>query len=240
MSITPEEKEKLFEKRLAHVKRPWWGRGFDEEMEPTFREIERQKSEILDSISSGDPSWGECSERLLELLEARIAAGVERSVIPEIEKDNQLIFSIVQKLDRLTARVREPEMLSGLPREGEWVGADVFITSSAQEANAQENVGVVLTNMAGPLSWLLNELRDAAEGYLDFRNKFEFFEEIAEAAKEYIEQNGDTEEELSGLLECGVQRAKEVVAHAAERQQQWIGELAAECRLRQITARSGN
>ena len=230
MTLTKDEIEKIFEKRLQHGRRPWWGRGFDAEMEPVFGEIDAEKSRILAELDQTGASWDECNDRIMRELDGRIASGVERFVLPEIQKDNLSLTQMLSRFDELGVRIRIPAAMADVPREGQWSEADVVV--AAQETGDEPDELVVVTQFSGAVSWLMNELRVAGEGYLDVRNKYEFFGEVARAMKAFIAEHGESEESLTPLLLCGVEKAREVVSNAVARQRNWIQDLSDECRIR--------
>jgi hypothetical protein len=71
----------------------------------------------------------------------------------------------------------------------EWVGADVHVTSDfAWEPKNLFDAHELLvrTRHAKPLTWLIFELRDAFEEWLDFRNKYGFYGSLAQAAQRHL------------------------------------------------------
>lgn len=71
----------------------------------------------------------------------------------------------------------------------DWSGADVVITSQAQD---RPSVGgfypeprTVVTKFSGEVSWLFERLRDAFSGLIDGTSKIEFYGRLANAATSY-------------------------------------------------------
>jgi len=61
---------------------------------------------------------------------------------------------------------------------------------------------VVVTDNPHPIVWMLYSLRDNSKEYLDYRNKYEFYGRIAEAAKLFLEKKSDQKDDIELLLVC--------------------------------------
>ena len=78
-----------------------------------------------------------------------------------------------------------PEM----ERIPEWRGADIRITSdferNYQEAGYFDHDLTVRTRHAGPVTWFVFQMRDLFDGWLDYGNKYGFYELLAQGALEH-------------------------------------------------------
>ena len=93
-----------------------------------------------------------------------------------------------------------PEM----DRIPEWRGADIRITSdfekNYQEAGYFDHDLTVRTRHAGPATWFVFQMRDLFDGWLDYGNKYGFYELLAQAALEHQAANQPESEDAKPLL----------------------------------------
>ena len=93
-----------------------------------------------------------------------------------------------------------PEMV----RIPEWRGADIRITSDFKtdfnEANYFDHDLTVRTRHAGPATWFVFQMRDLFDGWLDWGNKYGFYELLAQAALEHLAGNQPEPEDAQPLL----------------------------------------
>jgi hypothetical protein len=100
-----------------------------------------------------------------------------------------------------------PEM-DGIP---EWRGADIRITSDFKtdfnEANYFDHDLTVRTRHAGPATWFVFQMRDHFDGWLDYGNKYGFYELLAQAVLEHLAANQPEPEDAKPLLRAMLTRA---------------------------------
>jgi hypothetical protein len=100
-----------------------------------------------------------------------------------------------------------PEM----ERIPEWRGADIRITSDFKtdfnEANYFDHDLTVRTRHAGPASWFVFQMRDLFDGWLDYGNKYGFYELLAQAALEHLADTQPESEDAKPLLRAMLTRA---------------------------------
>jgi hypothetical protein len=100
-----------------------------------------------------------------------------------------------------------PEM----ERIPEWRGADIRITSDFKtdfnEANYFDHDLTVRTRHAGPATWFVFQMRDLFDGWLDYGNKYGFYELLAQAALEHLVVNQPEPEDAKPLLRAMLTRA---------------------------------
>ena len=93
-----------------------------------------------------------------------------------------------------------PEM----DRIPEWRGADIRITSDFKtefnEANYFDHDLTVRTRHAGSATWFIFQMRDLFDGWLDWGNKYGFYELLAQAALEHLAVNQPELEDARPLL----------------------------------------
>ena len=93
-----------------------------------------------------------------------------------------------------------PEMA----RIPEWRGADIRITSDFKtdfnEANYFDHDLTVRTRHAGPATWFVFQMRDLFDGWLDWGNKYGFYELLAQAALEHLAGNQPEPEDAKPIL----------------------------------------
>ena len=93
-----------------------------------------------------------------------------------------------------------PEMV----RIPEWRGADIRITSDFKtdfnEANYFDHDLTVRTRHAAPVTWFIFQMRDLFDGWLDWGNKYGFYELLAQAALEHLAGNQPEPEDAQPLL----------------------------------------
>ena len=93
-----------------------------------------------------------------------------------------------------------PEM----DRIPEWRGADIRITSDFKtdfnEANYFDHDLTVRTRHAGSATWFVFQMRDLFDGWLDWGNKYGFYELLAQAALEHLAGNQPEPEDARPLL----------------------------------------
>ena len=100
-----------------------------------------------------------------------------------------------------------PEM----ERIPEWRGADIRITSDF-EMNYQapgyfDHDLTVRTRHAGSVTWFVFQMRDLFDGWLDYGNKYGFYELLAQAALEHLAGNQPEPEDAKPLLRAMLTRA---------------------------------
>ena len=100
-----------------------------------------------------------------------------------------------------------PEM----ERIPEWRGADIRITSDFKtdfnEANYFDHDLTVRTRHAGPATWFVFQMRDLFDGWLDYGNKYGFYELLAQAALEHLADTQPESEDAKPLLRAMLTRA---------------------------------
>jgi hypothetical protein len=100
-----------------------------------------------------------------------------------------------------------PEM----DRIPEWRGADIRITSDFKtdfnEANYFDHDLTVRTRHAGPATWFVFQMRDLFDGWLDYGNKYGFYELLAQAALEHLAPNQPESEDAKPLLRAMLTQA---------------------------------
>ena len=93
----------------------------------------------------------------------------------------------------------------------EWRGADIRITSDFKtdfnEANYFDHDLTVRTRHAGPETWFVFQMRDLFDGWLDWGNKYGFYELLAQAALEHLADNQPEPEDPRPLLRAMLTRA---------------------------------
>jgi len=100
-----------------------------------------------------------------------------------------------------------PEM----DRIPEWKGADIRITSDFErdfsEPGYFDHDLTVRTRHAGPATWFIFQMRDLFDGWLDWGNKYGFYELLAQAALEHLAANQPEPEDAKPLLRAMLTRA---------------------------------
>ena len=100
-----------------------------------------------------------------------------------------------------------PEM----DRIPEWRGADVRFTSDFEkdvyEPGYFDHDLTVRTRYAGPATWFVFQMRDHFDGWLDYGNKYGFYELLAQAALEHLAENQPEPEDAKPLLRAMLTRA---------------------------------
>jgi len=100
-----------------------------------------------------------------------------------------------------------PEM----ERIPEWRGADIRITSDFKtdfnDPNYFDHDLTVRTRHAGPATWFVFQMRDLFDGWLDYGNKYGFYELLAQAALEHLAVNQPEPEDAKPLLRAMLTRA---------------------------------
>ena len=113
-----------------------------------------------------------------------------------------------------------PWMHPEMARIPEWRGADVRITSDfAKEFNDPKHFDhdlTVRTRHAGPVTWFIFQMRDLFDGWLDWGNKYGFYELLAQAALEHLAANQPDPEDARPLLRAMLTRAFLMLAVAKE------------------------
>ena len=109
-----------------------------------------------------------------------------------------------------------PEM----DRIPEWRGADIRITSDFErdfsEPGHFDHDLTVRTRHAGPVTWFIFQMRDLFDGWLDWGNKYGFYELLAQAALEHLAGNQPEPEDAKPLLRAMLTRAFLMVEVAKE------------------------
>jgi hypothetical protein len=100
---------------------------------------------------------------------------------------------------------------SEMDRIPEWRGADIRITSDFKtdfnEPNYFDHDLTVRTRHAGAATWFVFQMRDLFDGWLDYSNKYGFYELLAQAALEYLAANQPEPEDAKPLLRAMLTRA---------------------------------
>ena len=100
-----------------------------------------------------------------------------------------------------------PEM----DRIPEWRGADVRFTSDFEtDFEARDPFYhdlTVRTRSAGPATWFVFQMRDLFDGWLDYANKYGFYELLAQAALEHLAANQPESENAKPLLRAMLTQA---------------------------------
>jgi hypothetical protein len=100
-----------------------------------------------------------------------------------------------------------PEM----DRIPEWRGADIRITSDFEkdfnDPNYFDHDLTVRTRHAGPATWFVFQMRDLFDGWLDWGNKYGFYELLSQAALEHLAANQPEPEDAKPLLKAMLTRA---------------------------------
>ena len=100
-----------------------------------------------------------------------------------------------------------PEM----DRIPEWRGADIRITSDFErnfnEPGYFDHDLTVRTRHAGPVTWFIFQMRDLFDGWLGARNKYGFYELLAQAVREHLAGNQPEPEDARPLLRAMLTRA---------------------------------
>lgn len=94
-------------------------------------------------------------------------------------------------------------LLTPVPTDKEWGGANVVITSSQvnrASSSFYSELRYVVTADAKELSWLLSQLRDIFSGLYDNTSKLEFFGRLANAALRYQRISKDYENQRDLLF----------------------------------------
>ena len=98
-----------------------------------------------------------------------------------------------------------------MERIPEWRGADVRITSDFEkdfcEPGYFDHDLTVRTRHAGPVTWFIFQMRDLFDGWLDWGNKYGFYELLAQAALEHLAGNQPEPEDARPLLRAMLTRA---------------------------------
>jgi len=100
-----------------------------------------------------------------------------------------------------------PEM----ERLPEWRGADIRITSDFKtdfnNPNYFDHDLTVRTRHAEPATWFVFQMRDLFDGWLDYGNKYGFYELLAQAALEHLAGSQPEPEDAKPLLRAMLTRA---------------------------------
>ena len=100
-----------------------------------------------------------------------------------------------------------PEM----ERIPEWRGADIRITSDFKtnfnDPNYFDHDLTVRTRHAGPVTWFVFQMRDLFDGWLDYGNKYGFYELLAQVALEHLAANQPEPGDAKPLLRAMLTRA---------------------------------
>ena len=109
-----------------------------------------------------------------------------------------------------------PEMV----RIPEWRGADIRITSDFETdfnvANYFDHDLTVRTRHAGPATWFVFQMRDLFDGWLDWGNKYGFYELLAQAALEHLAGNQPEPEDAQPLLRAMLAQGFAILGVAKE------------------------
>jgi hypothetical protein len=132
---------------------------------------------------------------------------------------------IAAKLDAITRSIDSKEYLVHARSCSEWGGADVIISShmseeiqvwlrdnrlviSLQQSEPQRRA--VITPCSRELSWLLEELRAAFAGIIDYASKYDFYGTLAQSAIDHLAARGNRAE-CSDLLMAVLDQAKRMI-----------------------------
>ncbi len=104
-----------------------------------------------------------------------------------------------------------PWVHAEMERIPEWRGADVRITSDFEmdfnDPGYFDHDLTVRTRHAGPVTWFIFQMRDLFDGWLDWGNKYGFYELLAQAALEHLAANQPEPEDARPLLRAMLTRA---------------------------------
>ena len=93
----------------------------------------------------------------------------------------------------------------------EWRGADIRITSDFKkdfcEPGYFDHDLTVRTRHAGPATWFVFQMRDLFDGWLDYGNKYGFYQLLAQAALEHLAASQPEPEDAKPLLRAMLTRA---------------------------------
>ena len=91
---------------------------------------------------------------------------------------------------------------TGEPRQG-WRGADVIVTADfeVEPGWMEEHKLWVRTRHARALGWLFRRVRDAFQGWYDYRNKYGFFGSLGQAALHHLRQKQPESDDHRALLQ---------------------------------------
>ena len=100
-----------------------------------------------------------------------------------------------------------PEM----ERIPEWRGADIRVTSDFKtdfnDPNYFDHDLTVRTRHGRPATWFMFQMRDLFDGWLDYGNKYGFYELLAQAALEHLAGKQPEPEDAKPLLRAMLTRA---------------------------------
>ena len=114
------------------------------------------------------------------------------------------------EMNRIVLQSRESRTVEerGMP-EGR--GADIRITSDFErnfnEPGYFDHDLTVRTRHAGPATWFIFQMRDLFDGWLDWGNKYGFYELLAQAALEHLAASQPEPEDAKPLLRAMLTRA---------------------------------
>jgi hypothetical protein len=111
---------------------------------------------------------------------------------------------------------KHPEM----ERIPEWRGADIRLTSDFvtdfNTPNYFDHDLTVRTRHAGPATWFVFQMRDIFDGWLDYGNKYGFYELLAQAALEHLAANQPEPEDARPLLRAMLAQGFAILGVAKE------------------------
>ena len=123
------------------------------------------------------------------------------------------------EMERIVLQSRESRTVEER-RMVEWRGADIRITSDFEkdfcEPGYFDHDLTVRTRHAGPATWFVFQMRDHFDGWLDYGNKYGFYELLAQAAFEHLAGNQPEPEDAKPLLRAMLAQGFAILGVAKE------------------------
>lgn len=240
MTTTNEERGAQFERAVWRMRQSLHREFRDPEVQTRLIEAldaarERVRARALQEASVYTPrrefrrlADAALAEAMAPALDAAREARREKEV-QALKGELELLAEFDARLELLSLEV-ERGMIPGRHareswsrrrvRNGEplvpWRGADVIL-SEAPLPDYRGGSVLVVTPHAAALRVLFDRVRDADPGVLDYRSRYEFYGEIAEALSVCLQQDADAEEKA--LLRGALVAARGVVAEWRSRVQ---------------------
>lgn len=131
----------------------------------------------------------------------------------EIKKRKKILrkeIFLIENLDNEFSLLKDKIECNLIRKSQFWGGADVIIMPNARSVNPNYSNDIhVVTGteiLAGMLSRLFLNLRDALSPFIDFRNKYKFYGDLANAANEVLQTENHTDKDV---LNAVLNQAKE-------------------------------
>lgn len=120
---------------------------------------------------------------------------------------DKLDKKVLNQLEQLIEKVQSGNFVNEAKKVRNWGGADVGIaprmTPSIQRwledqptiislQTTTPKKRVVITGYSKELSWLFYQLKDIAQGKIDYISKYDYYGLLAQAAIDYLDSNGDS------------------------------------------------